>query len=433
MSNKTSLVIVVLVWIFVATNYLVHTPFGPMNICMCHDCLSHLQYTETLLKQDRFPLLLGGIGNFDASHHPPLYYLINSFIAPDQLMKGNRMVHVNLVRAMSVVYGAIVLLLISWFLNLISKDPIRKLLVLLFIATTPKFVNVFTSYNNDTLTIVLSMLVLFIAYRLYMSWSNKLLILLFLVATCGLYTKVTIVIPILFVILLCFRNLLLMKLPTKNQMMVVIVLMLSLSLLLLWYNFRTGVERRPIINYPRFTISSPQINYVINSAFRVPLLQIPQEAWGDPWVHTTNDPWSNNGHPARKADNYYAYMWISSVIGSAIYTKPSISVVWFMLFVHLLVCLFTLREIFRREALKAEIIRLSIFLIFFSHLIHLVVLSFLYSGASLDYRYLCWTWLGWAILYVSALSKNPKLLSILMFVSILINIYVNVTVDGYLS
>lgn len=403
---------------------------------MCYDCLAHFNKTHWIVVEHRLA------GETEVPHQPPLYYLINSLIARDTLFPNhyheNPTLHINIVRALSVVYGGLTLFFLSFFLQQVTKCELDKLLVLLYLCTTPKFVNIFTSYNNDTLAILLIAVLSMIAYKLCYKPSRLLEICLFITATASIFTKYTSVLFIIAVITICCKNFLKLKLPTKNELKIVFILIFSLTSLIPWVHYCTKISNPPIPLFPPW--DSTVFNGIHNTDYRwlmrntkqalkmvvrIPILQLPKQAWEDPWTHTLNEPQTKKG-------DYWAYSWISSVIGAVIYNKPSQQVIWLLLFIHLIVYILAFRELFR-----SKVTRLATFVIFstsFMHLAYLVNKDF--TGSAFDYRYLGWNLGSWTILILSALS-NPSFRFIpkrmLMIVAILINTYVVMVGDGHLS
>src|SRR3989338_386537 len=202
LSNRTVIEIVIAVWIIVAVGYLTHTPIDHR----AHDISGHLEYTKIVFSELRLPHPYEGWETFQ----PPLYYLINSLIAPPHnILEG--LYHIIYVRYLSVFYGLISILVIAWFLMKIDISPFYRMLVLLFIVTTPKFVFMFSSYNNDSLATMLSILIVGLSYKLFSDQSMRYRLLLLLVATLGPYAKYTALLAILSLLIFCSRNLLKLK------------------------------------------------------------------------------------------------------------------------------------------------------------------------------------------------------------------------------
>ena len=191
-TNKEILVICVSVWLFIAYFYILRTPFDHRT----HDMWGHVFYTQYIVGNKKLPKpyeqpVLGG-----QTIQPPLYYLICSFVKP-ALIHNKSEDHINAVRYLSIFFGALSLLVIGIFLNAVSKNQYAKLVSLLFIETTPKFAFVFSTYNNDSLNTFLWITVTTLSYFLYINFSVRKAIILFMFITAALYTKGT---SILFII-----------------------------------------------------------------------------------------------------------------------------------------------------------------------------------------------------------------------------------------
>ena len=88
-----------------------------------------------------------------------------------------------------------------------------------------------------------------------------------------------------------------------------------------------------------------------------------------------------------------------------------------------------------KEIFKSYITKLSIFIILFVHLFQIVTIPIFpdLPHRAMGYRYICWSWIAWAVLYTSALSNKSKLslmLNRLLIVGIIIQLYILITVTG---
>src|SRR6185437_7364716 len=72
-------------------------------------------------------------------------------------------------------------------------SPLSQLLPLAFLATTPKFIFVFSSYNNDAPAALLGAALIVVSAALMKRWRPSLAAALFLLTVAGLYTKLTVV------------------------------------------------------------------------------------------------------------------------------------------------------------------------------------------------------------------------------------------------
>ncbi|MBI3589750.1 MAG: glycosyltransferase family 39 protein [Candidatus Melainabacteria bacterium] len=230
MINSNSVIrILVTAWFIVAYIYLSHTPIDHRS----HDLWGHVEYTKIIVTKHWLPTPREGSHTF----HPPLYYLINSFIRPDKLITDING-HVNSFRWLSVLYGAMTIYVIWMFLVDIKVNPLVQLITLLFIATTPAFVFLFSTYNNDSIAMFLSIAAVATSYKLYLRWSLKLALVLTLIATLGIYSKYTSISCIASLILLCLllilKNILKKESLNKSHVKVSAVLIISMILFIPW-------------------------------------------------------------------------------------------------------------------------------------------------------------------------------------------------------
>ena len=425
-SNRTALEIIILVCIIVSAFYLIHTPFSER----CYDCQIHTTYAEIMVKKHHYPHPYEGGPVY---HHPPLYYLIASFISPQSIMTDSKN-HINYVLALSIVYGAIALLTIAFFLKQFNQSPFLRMLIVLFIATTPKFIIIFTSYNPDSLAVLLAISLLVISYELSKKWSSKLARLLLIVSVAGLYTKFNVGIAIISVIVTYLYASYYKK--KKDNVVVlangkiITILIFSFVLLFPWlyfHNYLLVGKLMPLdmeYAFPRqFGLS--EIIHGLEKVIRIPFLQLPSEVWSDPWVHTASSPLT-------KTTDYWVYMWINSVIGACIFYTPGIKVVWVMLIAHLVAYLIAIKEIF-----KSNITKMVGLMLLVTHVLHIAFVIYSPIGQNMEHRYVAWTWIYWAVLYASVLSDvkslKAKILKVALITGIVINIYVDLVVTGVMA
>jgi hypothetical protein len=132
--------------------------------------------------------------------------------------------------------------------------------------------------------------------------------------------------------------------------------------------------------------------------------------WKSPYVFP-------DGGELTKNNDYLSYTFITSIIGEYRFYELYaffIWIIWSMLLVHLIAHIISLKEIF-----KTQINKIAFSLVFFSHLIHFanilrIKIPLWYIGVFMDYRFLLWNVIGWAILYLSIASKSKFFLSILI-------------------
>jgi len=425
LSNKSALTIVITVYLIVTAGFLIHIPQGSLT----YDFGGHVEYTEIISNQKHLPAPYEG--KLTQTYHPPLFYLINSLIIPNSIIKGNRTLHINLVQGLSVLYGVLTLCLLFWGLLEVSNRPIDRIIILLFLSTIPGFIMLFSTYNNDSLAAMLSIATIIFSYKLWKQWSRNLAFGLLIIATAGLYTKYTVAPVLISVIIICFLRSILAKTILQKEKLIVGILLLSIIFHLPWlifHNYRYTNKLFPN-NFEMFIVREFQPDSVmkrLKRVVRIPFVQLQSQAWQDPWVH-------NEGNIATKESDYWVHTWINSVIGSCIFAYPPVNVIWVLLWVHLAIKLISLKAIF-----KSGLTRTAGMLIVLGHLSQISAMIYaLNSPVIVQYRYISWIWLGWAILYSSLLlSQKDKISSLfkkLLIVGIYLNIYVCFTAIGWIS
>lgn len=426
--------IILVFWITLCLLHLAQTPFGHRN----HDFPNHITYTVIIAKEHRLPDPYEEWETFQ----PPLYYLINNFISPESF-KFKDTNHIKYVRYLSVLYGAVAILGMGWLIRSLNLNILLEMIVLLFIATTPAYVFTFTSYNNDSLATMLCIAICALTYKLYCNWSKYLAAILLIVTTAALYTKTTAILCIGILTVFCLKNLFRLKLPDKNQIKIICIFIISLFLLtpyLVLHNYKHTSKFFPT-NYDKeaknqnycaqYNFDKIQIKNLTGILFRIPNLQIKPpdytHEFDEPWVY----PDWHKSHVATKRYDYFSFAFITSVIGEYVFETPGKNVIWSLLLIHLVIFLISLKEIF-----KTSIAKFSFFVIFLSHLIQVFSIPMFpdLPHRNMDYRYLCWNWIFWAVLYASTLLDKNKILkyslSRLFIVGIIIQVYVLATVSG---
>lgn len=413
-TNRTILEIVLITWILIVALYAVHTAGGSR----VHDFLGHLEYTKIIATQHRLPAPYEGW----ETYHPPLYYIINSLVAPKSL-QSNVGSHVNYVKLLSSIFGIFVLIIIAFFLKEFIQNPFIRLLVLVFIATTPKFVMMFWSYNNDSLAVLFCFLLIFLSYKLSKNYSWQVFVLLTLVATAGLYTKYTVIFCASSIAVLAIFSLimdLIKKRPlVKGNIFICLALVLSLLFLapyLTLHNYHLTGKLFPS-NFENQTIKVLNLTELKRGSniILAPFLRFGdlKREWTVPWVYGDFE----------KRFDYWSFIFVTSVIGEYKFLVPALNIVFILLLLHLVAYVIAIKEIFRSQVTKLAgwVILLS----------QLCMFSFVFycpsGGPVMDYRYISWVWIPLAVLYGSVLSnKNSfasKLLSWVMLASIVVGIY----------
>lgn len=429
MSNRTVFEIIIVAWLLIAGYYNIHTVGG----CRARDVLGHIQYAEILAKEKRFPKPYEGW----ESWQNPLYYFIVSKIAAPEIsseMTWEAMTYYG--RFLSFIFGGMALCVMAWFLQLLNVKPYTQLLTVLFVAFTPKFVFIFSTFNNDGLATLCSIATIALSYKLYKGWSKKLAWVLLLVATASIYAKLTAVICIGMIFLICCQNLLKRRPPDLNQKRIMLILVISCVLFTPWmifHNYKyTGRFIATNIEGARdrkFTFKD--FKTLIGVLFRISELQ---ENPPD-YTHEFDEPWIYPAWgavpPATKRYDTFTYTFIISVIDEFHYMSPSVKVIWAVLLVQLLAHLLGLQVV-----LKSGLTKLAGVGILLGHIGNIVTMmpSFIFTPVpNVDFRYIAWTWMLWAYLWSKVLEEKTTasfVLNRLLIIGILIKIYILATVSG---
>ncbi|MBI3591364.1 MAG: glycosyltransferase family 39 protein [Candidatus Melainabacteria bacterium] len=415
-------VVVTIIWLSIAINYCFRSPYDYRG----HDIYGQLEYSEFIAKNHKLPTS----NDCYQCYHPPLYYIIANLITPSIL--SFRDYHINFVRGISVFYGTLVLWIILLVLEKVTTDKRAWLMTLLFIETTPAFVFIFSRYNNDSLLSLLSISALAIVFNVYFKWSQRLGILLFIVAAGCFYTKYTAVFCMLSLCLLCCKNFFLGKLLTENQFRILRILFLAFLLYSPWlvfHNYRHFKKITPL-NFESRMYEKLDFGKALNTlstVVKIPILQSTPKEWSEPWAHSGLE----QAHEATKRNDFFSFSFVTSIIGECSFDKPAVIFFWALLLIHLIIVLFGLKQSF-----KSNLTKLALSLILLGQLTHLSFTIFMKPpvwGCTLDYRYICWSWLPWAVLYASALSDKTLLASVLkriFVIGITIQVYILLVLTG---
>ena len=416
--NRLALEITILIWIVVGLSYITFTPANVRT----HDFQGNFNYSKYIASKKKLPKPY----EWEQSYQPPLYYLVNSFISPNSLQADSpeKIVHVNYVRFLSFIYGGITLLILGLFLKHTDIGSHLKFLLLLFTATTPNFLFIFSTYNNDSLSTLLCVAILAVSYKLHHKYSFKFASLLLLNSLAALYTSYESLWCVSIAIFICLKNLVILKLPSRNDLRIISILILSVSLLFPWlyfHNFKNTKRFFPT-NIDSKIVSPFNLSVrtkTILKIFKIPVLQQEKREWDEPWVYpiikTKKDI---NIHPSTKSYDYISYSFITSLIGQYKFIKPQVQLIWALLLIHFVLVIFCIKE-----SLKSDITKVSLFLIIFSHIAQLIVVSlnkFPELGLDIDYRHISWNCIGWVILYSEVFKTKQKwFLNIVIFLMIL--------------
>ena len=423
LTDKNVLSIALIIWLCLAFHYLIRVP----GFERTHDIGSHINYSETIARQHKLP----DLNESFQAYHPPLYYLIINAVSPPTVGIDTKY-HLNCVRAMSILFGAIVICIIGWILNKVTNDKIVRLLVLLFIVTTPKFVFIFTAYNNDVLATLFCIGLIGLGYKLINNWSRGLGIFLLLITVGAFYTKYTATFCVLPLFLICCKGLLRDKLNNQNQKWIMIILIISFMFFVPWLYFHNYLHSKQFAPthlgggmYEHYTIGNAM--KTLSSILKIPIFYSVPNEWVVPWAY----PGQETAHESTKRIDYFSFSFVTSIIGEWILKKPDVSFIWTIFYIHLMAYILGLKQMF-----KSKITKYAASMLILIYLVHIAFVTRLKSpvwGCIMDYRYICSSWIAWAILYASALSERnilSKVLKVVLILGIILQICIVMTVTG---
>lgn len=407
-------------WVIIGFIVLNNIPFDRF----CHDFWAHIEYTKILVNQHRFPKPGEGF----ETHQQPLFYLIASLIAPKAL-NINLEFHTNCVRIVSLLFGAFSIVVIAWMLNEVTKNKWIQLFTLLFIETTPKFVFIFSVYNNDSFVTFFSILLIALTYKFYKENNNIYLKFLPIVSILAIYSKLSALLPILCLIILCLFQII--KYPDakmnlkSSEMKIIMVLLVSLLSLIPagMYNHKCIGVYFPSLDIKGLAYElkfKPEKTFV--TIFTpISLLTDFKDKWSDPYVH----PWP---HIASKKNDYWAFNYLTSVFGEFDFQSPQKLILWIVLLTHLFVYIVSLTKIF--ETGIGKLIGALILLAHIFQIAHVIKNPF---SCNMDFRFISWLYLPWSILFVKALETQNKWyskhLGKVMILGIIASLYFLITVS----
>jgi 4-amino-4-deoxy-L-arabinose transferase-like glycosyltransferase len=364
-----------------------------------HDFRGHLQHTVILFRAHRLAFPREGW----ETYQPPLYYLINCLLVPTHES------HVLRVRLMSTLFGGISLLLMSWMLTRRRVAASIQVLVLCFIATTPAFLFLFTTYNNDSLAVPLAMGILITAFEYVSRPERRKLVLLGALTIAGLYTKLSVAFPIVALAVVLGGYVLLGKLAWARVWPVFAVLAVSVLMLAPWligHNYRLSGRLIPT-----------SADAYTNDAYHLPhsslrtVLTPPgwtRGEWKDPFAHV----WEAENH---KKNSFLAYLFDTSVFGEYTFEFLPAVLPWGMLLIH---AGLWLAAIWRARQSSEGLACLGLIVVGF-----LCASSLIFRapfGGFMDFRYIAWVWLPGALIYATCLLRQ-SFFRVVMAVGSLLN------------
>jgi 4-amino-4-deoxy-L-arabinose transferase-like glycosyltransferase len=373
---------VLVLWVLWAGLFILRSPSGAFT----HDFREQTEHTQIIYNERRLALPREGL----ETYQPPLYYLVNAFLSPNHIR------HAFVVRLMSMLYGGLTLLITCGVLTRCGVPWASQWMVLSFIATTPAFLFMFTTYNNDSLATLLSVAMLGTAFEWFHQERPWLLAMLVAVTTAGLYTKLNVLFPFgALVAVLGFLGFT-KRMPWIRVLPVLAALIASATLLTPWligHNYRYTHQLTPA----RSDILLDQNIQLLKSPLRTVLTPPGWSSgeWKDPYTHV----WDKVHH---KKNSYLAYLFSTSIFGEYTFGFLPLAIAWALVFMHAGLWLAALVRGWSRPIglLCLSVIALGI--------LFLPALLFRapYSGF-MDFRFIAWIWLPESVLYATSLLSSP--------------------------
>jgi len=372
---RTTYLPVLMLWFVIAIPYTLRTP----DDAYTHDFLGHVQYTQFLHLQGRLPQP----GEGAEAHQPPLYYLIASRLACTSPH------HVLYVRLLSVLLGAFVLFLLESTLRVLGFGAFPRLLSLTFLATTPHFLFIFSTYNNDALAVFWGVCLWALFVPFVEKPSRKLALGLGIASLAGFFTKFSFVSAWFAVgaAALYLKGRGRLKLGAFNRCL--IALAAGLPLALAWMFFH---------NYQR-------TGHWALIPMNLPLQRLPHSPWETvltppgftSWEWVT--PFTDHSLPVGKKNSLTAYLLASSVFGEHAFHQIQDFWLWFIFWVHTVWLAAGLMQLRRSRWLSAMGIAVGVGWLAVAR----YVLSVPFA-TSMDFRYIAWVWVPLLVLQTQALE-----------------------------
>ena len=371
---------VLILWAAVSIPFVMRTSHESYS----HDFQDHVDYTMFIHQQKRLPVPGEGGGE---GHQPPLYYLIASTMAVSTPS------HVQMVRLFSVFLGALTLLILSSTARTLGMAAAPTSCALAFCATTPHFLFLFSSYNNDVLVIFWAILAWAVFLRYVQHPSMPKAWALGALTVAGFFSKFSFgaawitlgAVAIYFV----RRG----KLTRASLKRLVIVQALALIPVLGWmyvHNVRTSGQ------------------WMALNEIHVPLQRLPHSALETiltppgftNWEWVT--PYADAFLPIGKKNSLTAYLGVTSVFGEYSFPHVKDIWIWFILWVHMLWFVALLPQIRRSPWSAAMGLALAGGWI--------SVAAYVWTrpvGTAMDFRHVAWLWLPLTILRIQTLENPP--------------------------
>ena len=375
--------VVALVWAIAGLPYLFRTP----DTLRAHDAGAHIAYTRTIMEQGRLPT----VSDTYQGWQPPLYYLAASTILP------NSDLHTTAVRVVSWLFGLCTLALVYYNLRRFAVARLASVVALVFLATTPKFVMYFTTYNNDAAVGVLAVAIVTLLLGLRGRWVPWQALALWALAVVAINVKLTV--GALFAAIFVLLALDWWTRPARRREIGLLILLgvsvpLTLLTWILLHNLPTSGELLPTplgLIPADFALIDPPWR-----ALTPPALM--NGEWVDPYGYSAvvdGVRW--------KASNFWSFHFVTSIYGEYIWMSPPAAVFWGLVWVHAIVLFVAVGEV-RRSAVTTEMGALAALGVIF--LIPYPMLD--PYTPNMDFRFIAWTWLPYTVLLASAIARRAE-------------------------
>ena len=382
------------VWLLVGAAYIMRTD-GRLQ----HDLRGHVEYTQRIYRDKALPSPYQGW----QTYHPPVYYLVNQLAFPG----GRR--HIGIVRFMSVVYGgifgALCLLACRW---MVGRGGVG-ILATCYLMSTPAVIQLFSSYNNDGLTMVLSASFLMLLWSYWRTGRWQYWVLSVVIGTLAVYTKFSAIYLVLSVAIVVCVTVCLRILPLRKAFVIAGAICIPGIILLPWLYFHnycsTGKLFPHNVEVPtgRIMMAATMENNGGVVRFLLAPPGISWTRWDSPYAIGRGE---GNGWDWTKKDLMSSTL-VTSVLGEFDYSSltkrhPRLTEIfaWLALGFRLGLVGLLVTQWVPRMVLPGGIILTS----FLMHIIHLAFVQPYVNAA--NYRYYAWVGLPLAVLLCIATCEG---------------------------
>jgi len=377
-------ILLVVTWCIMARFFLVAQPkIDNYN----QDFYGHLQYTTIIQTEHRLPSPNDGF----ETYHPPLYYLIASWL-PDAPSDS----HIIAVKTLSVVYGAIFLICIYWFLLKLKVRTVIAVLVSAVISTTPSFVFLFTTYNNDALVTALMGIAACFAFAYWVRPRYWLLIVLFFATMLGVYTKYSFLLFGGVFLATVIVGMIVAPATRKQLLTLAITLIIGSTTLTPWLFFHNKPETGKL--FPN-NFASLTTQLVLPTTWSAFVLHDPFEAnqFATPYIYRAQGLFN------LQKTSYSAYVYSTALYGEYSYGLDITWLVWAMVWLSLLA--FVIGVIANLWTGKG---RMALFVFFAGISSSIAYVWFSPFSPSSNFRYIAWLFLPLAVMAAFILDYSTE-------------------------